>query len=96
MIETTGTKTETKKQRTGRSSSGDKTKKIVSLTLDPALITKIDEYATEKKISRSSAIEAAITGFLTLNGSSPAAVNSVVQSDDCIFATPSFGAAIFY
>jgi hypothetical protein len=76
----------------------DATKKIVSLTLDPVLVARIDEYAANKKISRSAAIEVAITGLLALNSSLSltAAENSVVLPDDCIFATPSFGGAIFY
>ena len=91
--------TDTEKQkRTGRFPSGDKAKKIVSLTLDPALVAKVDEYATEKKISRSAAIETAITGLFAVSAttSQPVVGNSLVQSDDCIFASPQLGGAIFY
>ena len=42
----------------------DATKRIVSLTLDPVLIARIDEYAAEKKISRSAASETAIQDCL--------------------------------
>ena len=98
--ETRDTMTDIQKQtRTGRFPAGDTAKKIVSLTLDPALIAKIDEYAAEKKISRSAAIETAITGLFAVRPttSQPTMVeNSLVQSDDCIFASPQLGAAIFY
>jgi hypothetical protein len=102
MMMTTDTKTDTPKKRTGRSPAGDKTKKIVSLTIDPALIDRIDSYAAVKGISRSSAIEAAIIGLLTLNSNAPQAtaenrlVLSDIQPDDCLFAAPSLGAAILY
>jgi hypothetical protein len=99
MIETTtDTKTDTKKQRTRRSPSGDTTKKIVSLTIDPALVRQIDSYAAERGISRSSAIEAAIMGLLALKPGNPiiAADNSLVLPDNCLFATTSVGAAIHY
>ena len=89
--------TDTNKKRTGRS-SGDNAKKIISLTLDPALVAKVDEYAAEKKISRSAAIETAITGLFAVSPttSQPVVSNSLVQPDDCIFASPQLGAAIFY
>jgi hypothetical protein len=85
-----------KKQRTAR--SGDKTKKIVSLTIDPALISQVDAYAADRGISRSAAIENAITGLFVVNSSPPltAVENSLVQPDDCIFASPQLGAAIHY
>jgi hypothetical protein len=94
----TDTKTETKKRRTGRSPAGDKAKKIVSLTIDHALVSQIDSYAAEKGVSRSSAIEAAIIGLLVLKPGSPMAMpdNSLVLPDNCLFATPSLGAAIHY
>ena len=81
--------------RTGRPPSGNIAKKVVSLTIDPALIKQVDEYAAEKKISRSAAIEAAIVGLLALNSPDATADNSLVQSD-CMFASPTFGAAIHY
>jgi hypothetical protein len=92
------TMTDTNKKRTGRSPSGDKTKKIISLTIDPALVAKIDEYAAEKKISRSAAIETAITGLFAVNATTslPMIENSLMQSDDCIFASPQLGGAILY
>jgi hypothetical protein len=76
----------------------DSTKKIVSLTINPALIARLDEYAAERKLSRSAAIETAITGLFALNFNVPlaAAENSVVLPNDCIFASPSLGAAVFY
>ena len=91
--------TETKKQRQkGRSPAGDNTKKIVSLTIDPALIHQIDVYAADKSISRSSAIETAIVSLLALEASSPLATadHRLGQSDGCMFASPSLGAAILY
>ena len=78
-----------KQSRTGRPPSGDVAKKIVSLTIDPALIKQVDAYAAGKRISRSAAIEAAITGLLALN-------SPIGTADRCIFATPSLGAAIRY
>ena len=81
--------------RTGRPPSGDVAKKVVSLTIDPALIKQVDDYAAEKKISRSAAIEAAITSLLAGNSPVAAAENSLVQPD-CMFASPSLGAAIHY
>jgi len=77
------------------------TKKIVSLTIAPALVARIDEYAAEKKISRSSAIESAIVNWLALPVDSPVAAayepdNSLVHSDDCLFASPQVGHAILY
>ena len=86
--------TETKKQ----SRKKDSSKKIVSLTIDPVLIEKIDGYAASKKISRSAAIETAITAFIALKSNAPIAIteNSLAQPDDCIFASPSLGAAIHF
>ena len=82
-----------KQSRTGRPPSGDIAKKIVSLTLDPALVKQVDAYAADKRISRSAAVEAAITGLLA---PVVTADNNLVQPDRCIFATPSLGAAIHY
>jgi hypothetical protein len=72
-------------------------KKIVSLTLDPALIEKIDEYATAYKKSRSAVIEYFIHTSLTAPEKPiPAApVNSLVQPES-IFASPELGQAIMY
>ena len=81
--------------RTGRPPLGGIAKKVVSLTIDPALIKQVDDYATDKKISRSAAIEAAILGLLAGNSPVATAENSLVQPD-CMFATPDFGAAIHY
>ena len=91
------TMTDTEK-KPRRSPASDKTKKIVSLTLDPALVAKVDEYAAEKKISRSAAIETAITGLFVVSPttSQPMVDNSLVQPDDCIFASSQLGGAIFY
>ena len=83
-----------KQSRAGRPPSGEVAKKVVSLTIDPALIQRIDTYAADKKISRSAAIEAAITGLLDLNRPVKTAENFVLS--DCIFASPSLGAAIHY
>ena len=80
-------------------------KKIVSLTIAPVLVARIDEYAAEKKISRSAVIENAITNWFASPVNSPAAINepenSLVQSDDCVlgqclFASPQVGHAILY
>ena len=83
--------------RTGRPPSGNVAKKVVSLTIDPALIKQVDDYAADKKISRSAAIEAAIVGLLAEQSESRMAMaeNSLVQPD-CMFVTPDFGAAIHY
>ena len=100
--------TETKKQpRTKRSPAGDSTKKIVSLTLDPTLIAFLDHYAVENNVSRSKAVELATALLREPTISVPslpsvpavnvnATENSLVQSDGCIFASPSIGQAIFY
>ena len=89
-----------KQARTGRLPAGDTAKKIVSLTLDPVLIAKIDEYAAEKKMSRSAAIETAITGLFIVKPTTPqpAIENNLplVQPNDCIFASPQMGTAIHY
>ena len=84
-----------KQSRTGRPPTGDVAKKVVSLTIDPALVKQVDEYAADKKISRSAAIEAAIVGFLASNSPIATAENSLVQPD-CVFASPSLGSAIYY
>jgi hypothetical protein len=83
-----------KQSRAGRLPAGDVAKKVVSLTIAPALLQQVDAYATEKGISRSAAVEAAITGLLTLN--SPITTAEDFVPTDCIFATPSLGAAILY
>ena len=91
-----GTMTYTAQQsRMGRPPSGDVAKKVVSLTIDPALIKQVNDYAADKKISRSAAIEAAIVGLLAGNSPVATADNSLVQPD-CMFASPDFGAAIHY
>ena len=92
--ETQDTMTETKKASRKR----DSTKKIVSLTLDPVLVARVDEYAAEKKISRSAAIETAITGLLAPKPITSLAIaeNNVALSNDCIFASPQLGTAIHY
>jgi len=79
-----------KESRVGRPPSGDVAKKVVSLTIDPALIKQVDKYAANKKISRSAAIEAAIVGLLALNVGSP------ITQPDYVFASPALGAAILY
>jgi hypothetical protein len=84
-----------KSSRVGRPPSGNVAKKVVSLTIDPALVKQVDEYAADKKISRSAAIETAIVGLLTLNSPIATTENSLVQPD-CIFASPALGAAIYY
>jgi len=84
-----------KESRTGRPLTGDVAKKVVSLTIDPALVKQVDEYAADKKMSRSAIIEAAIVGLLAVNSPIAMAENSLVQPD-CIFASPSLGAAILY
>jgi len=84
-----------KQSRSGRPPSGGVAKKVVSLTIDPALVKQVDEYAADKKMSRSAAIEAAIVGLLALNSPIATTENSLVQSD-CIFALPSLGTAILY
>ena len=92
---------EKKQSRKGRSPAGDKAKKNFSFSLDPVLVKDLDHYATDKRLSRSSAIEAAITALLTVKSDRPVARtasvdNSLVQPDDNIFATPAMGAAIHY
>jgi hypothetical protein len=85
----------TKKQsRAGRQPVGDVAKKVVSLTIDPALLQQFDTYVADKGISRSAAVEAAIAGLLASN--SPIATAANFQQSDCIFASPSLGAAIHY
>ena len=84
-----------------RSPAGEDTKKIVSLTIEPALVAKIDEYAADKRISRSAAIENAIIGLLASPSDSPVITasepeNSLIQSNDCLFASPQVGHAILY
>ena len=79
-----------KESRSGRPPSGNVAKKVVSLTIDPALIKQVDGYAADKKISRSAAIEAAIVGLLAVNSDSP------IVPVDCAFASPALGAAIYY
>jgi hypothetical protein len=70
------------------------------LTIAPALVARIDEYAAEKKISRSAVIENAMMNWFASPVNSPAAINepdnSLVQSDDCVFASPQVGHAILY
>ena len=90
-----------KQSRAGRSPKGDTAKKIVSLTIDPALISQVDGFAAIKGISRSAALEKIITDWLRVPSDNPVAStasaidNSLVQSD-CLFASPSLGAAIMY
>ena len=90
-----------KQSRAGRSPKGDTAKKIVSLTIDPALISQVDGFASDKDMSRSAALEKIITEWLAIPSDSPIAStasaidNSLVQSD-CLFASPSLGAAIMY
>ena len=84
-----------KLSRTGRPPAGDVAKKVVSLTIDPMLIKQVDEYAADKRMSRSAAIEAAITKLLVLNCPIVTAENSLTQPD-CMFASPALGAAILY
>jgi len=71
-------------------------KKVVSLTIDPALVKSVDAYAADKGISRSATIEAAIVGLLAVNSPIAKAENSVVQPELCIFASPALGTAIRY
>jgi hypothetical protein len=86
--------TDTKKP----SRTKDSSKKIISLTLDPLLVSRIDIYATDRGISRSSAIETVLTGFLAPNSSPSMTIpdNSLVQPDNCLFASPQLGTAIYY
>jgi len=88
--------TDTKKtSRTGRE---NKAKKIISVTIDPALIHQIDTYAADRGISRSAAIETVLTGFFATK-STPAFTmpdKSLVQPDNCLFASSQLGAAIHY
>jgi len=85
----------TKKQsRAGRQPVGDVAKKVVSLTIDPALLQQVDAYTAEKGISRSAAVEAAIMGLLAMKNPITAAEN--FGQPDCIFASSSLGSAILY
>ena len=97
--------TETKKQSRKRRTPTESAKKVVSLTIDPALIDSMDEYAANKRISRSAAIEEAILNFfvapLQASQDSPVPihepVNSVVQPNrNYEYAAPQHGKAIFY
>jgi len=94
--------TQKKQPRAGRSPKGDSAKKIVSLTIDPALISQIDSYATNKGISRSAAIEEAIAGWFA-SQQSPKSIATTANTTDksvpqfeYIFATPALGKAIRY
>ena len=82
--------------RTGRPPSGGVAKKMISLTIDPALIKQVDDYAADKKVSRSAAIEAAIVGLLAVQLENPITTDNSLAQPDCMFATPAFGAAIHY
>jgi hypothetical protein len=84
-----------KLSRAGRSPTGGAAKKVVSLTIDPALIPQIDAYAKDKGMSRSAAIEAAIASLLALDSSDATTENRLVQSD-CVFASSSLDTAILY
>jgi len=84
-----------KQSRGGRRPSGDVAKKVVSLTIDPALVKQVDAYAADKRMSRSAAIETAIVGLLAVNRPIASAENNLVQPD-CVFATPALGMAIFF
>jgi hypothetical protein len=95
--------TETKKQsRKGRSPAGDATKKVVSLTLDPALIDGIDKIAKAINVSRSKAVEIAITGLIATPPSvastpvSAPSKDAALSPHDCMFASPQMGQAISY
>jgi metal-responsive CopG/Arc/MetJ family transcriptional regulator len=95
--------TNTKKQsHRGRSPAGNEAKKVVSLTLDPTLLGKIDNYASVNGLSRSAAIENAITALFAKAPSvssvstTTASVNSIVQPEGCLYAAPQIGQAIFY
>ena len=74
-------------------------KKVVSLSIDRALIEKLDDYAAEKKISRSAAAESAIARLSMPVNSMTESVseNSLVQPEgSTIFASPQAGQAILY
>jgi hypothetical protein len=87
----------TKQPRAGRPANGNAAKKVVSLTLDPAIIAQVDAYATEHKISRSAAIETILQESFEAKPQSmiAPAVNSLVQPEN-IYATPAIGEAILY
>jgi len=100
---------EKKQARTKRSPQGDTAKKIVSLTIDPALVSQVDAIASDKGISRSAAFELILAdGLAVLSGrpvappvTSPSArpaekVATAVKVNDCIFASPQLGTAIRY
>jgi len=97
--------------RAKRSPSGDTAKKIVSLTVDPALISQVDGFASDTGVSRSAALETIIREWLAKPSGSPVASvaqatpmatlaastsdNSLVQSSHLVAYLPS-GAAINY
>ena len=97
--------TETKKQSRKRRTATENIKKVVSLTIDPALIAHIDEHAELSQMSRSAVIEKAILNYfvqpLPESKNSPVPisepVNSLVQpNSNYEYAAPQTGKAIFY
>ena len=97
--------TETKKQSRKRRTPTESAKKVVSLTIDPALVAQVDEHARLNQMSRSAVIEEAILNYfvqpLPESKNSPESisepVNSLVQpnSNDQYASLP-VGKAIFY
>jgi len=97
--------TETKKQSRKRRTPTENAKKVLSLTIDPALIEHVDEYASNNQMSRSAVIEEAILNYfvqpLPESTDSPVPIseplNSIVQSNSNYeYAAPQHGKAIFY
>jgi hypothetical protein len=98
-----------KQQRKGRSPAGEKAKKVVSLTIDPKTLAFIDEFAAKRNISRSQAVEYAIDTMPMCekcpleeadtpiaSTKSAETENSLVKPNNCLYASPQVGKAIFY
>ena len=87
--------------RKRRSASKDDAKKVVSLSLNPALLESIDKYAAEQNISRSTAIEHAIVKMFAEPANSPLTMdespNDFMQdNNENLYASPQLGQAILY
>lgn len=72
-----------------QSQTKNASKKIVSLTIDPVLIQRLDCYAAQNHLSRSAAIETAITTLLC-----PNTAVFAEPPEESIFASPQIGTAI--
>ena len=82
------TKPKKQSRKTGR--------KIISLSVNPALIETLDGYAAEQNLSRSAAMEAAIVRLTAPTPAVPTTVSVNSPSDGGLFASPQIGQAIRY